>query len=260
VTKTRRARLSDEVVEHLSIDILTGRFAPETLLPPEPRLCERFGVSRSVVREAVARLARNGLLQVRHGVGTVVLARCHWNELDTEILRIRAANGLIGDLARDLLEIRRLVELEVAALAAQRRSEPHIAQIRQHLDTMSAEADNADGYTQADIAFHEALIAASGNDLLRQLMKPVNQVRSIGSILTIRRHPQGTIDSLRDHQEIYDAVVAGDAAAARAAMERHIAQFEHDLLDALVLANQGRLAELARNGAADGSLDSMPNR
>jgi GntR family transcriptional regulator, transcriptional repressor for pyruvate dehydrogenase complex len=111
-----------------------------------------------------------------------------------------------------------MVEVEVAGVAAERRSGTEVARIQRLLDAMYAAMDDADDYTKADIAFHEALIDAADNALLRQLMRPVNQVRSIGSILTIRRHPRGTADSMRGHQEIFDAITTGHAAAARAAM------------------------------------------
>lgn len=74
----RRARLSDEIVEQLVVDILTDRYPRDALPPAELQLCERFGASRPVVREAIPRFARNGLTEVRQDLGTVVLSRSHW--------------------------------------------------------------------------------------------------------------------------------------------------------------------------------------
>lgn len=135
----------------------------------------------------------------------------------------------------------------MAGIAAERRSGTEIARIQRLFDAMYAARGDADAYTKADIAFHEALIHAAHNALLCQLMRPVNQMRRFGSILTIRHHPQRTADSMRGHHENFDAIATGDAAAARAAMARHISQFEHYLLDAIVLASQGWLADLDLN-------------
>jgi DNA-binding FadR family transcriptional regulator len=242
---SRRPRLSDGVVGALAADIISGRVAPGTMLAAEPQLSDRFGVSRTVIREAVARLARNGLIRVRQGLGTVVLDRSHWNDLDPELLRIRSTTGMIGDLVDDLLAVRRLVEVEVAGRAALRRSDEDLAGLDRLIDRMQAMVADPVAYSDADIAFHEALIGAGGNDLLRQMMRPVNQIRRIGSVITTTRNPTAIADSMAAHREILAAVVAADADAARRAMAAHLDQFERDISDAVTTAPPRHLEELA---------------
>ena len=249
---TRRPRLSDAVVSALAAEIISGRVAAGAMLETEPRLCDRFGVSRTVVREAVARLARNGLVRVRQGLGTVVLDRSHWDDLDPELLRIRAETGLIGDLVDDLLAIRRLIEVEVAGQAALRRSDGDLAELVRSIDGMQASLDDPVAYSDGDVAFHEALIAAGGNDLLRQMMRPVNQIRRIGSVITTGRDRALIAVSMAAHREIFDAVVAADADAARRAMAAHLDQFERDISDALTTASPRSLEALARSPVAAG--------
>jgi DNA-binding FadR family transcriptional regulator len=249
---SRRPRLSDDVVAALAADIIAGRIGPGEMLPTEPHLCARFNVSRTVIREAVARLSRNGLIRVAQGVGTVVLDRSHWNDLDPELLWVRATTGLIGDLVDDLLAVRRLVEVEAASLAALHRSDGDLAVLASWLDRMDAVLTDPVAYADADVAFHEALLAAGGNDLLRQMMRPVNQIRRIGSVITTARQPRLIAVSLTAHREIMAAVVAGDAAAARRAMAAHVGQFERDISDALTTAAPDRLRELATAPAGHG--------
>ena len=222
------------VADTVAADILTGRLAPGDMLPPEPHLCLHFGVSRTVVREAVAGLVRQGLTSVHHGIGTVVCDRAAWNDLDPELLSLRATLGLIHDLMDDLLEIRRMVEVEVAGLAARRRSPQHVADLGDLVQQMERAVGDLAAYSAADIDFHEALILASGNELVRKMMRPVNQVRRIGSDLIVAGSSR-SLDvyrsSMDGHRAILAAVEASDPDAARDAMARHIRQFELNLAD-----------------------------
>ncbi len=244
VTSLFRPRLSAAVVSGLAADIVSGRIPPGAMLPTEPQLCARFGVSRTVVREAIARLRRNGLVQVRQGFGTIVLDRSHWNDLDPELLRIRAATGLIGDLVDDLLAIRRLVEVEVVGNAALRSPDADLAELARLLDRMYTAMGDPVAYSDLDVAFHDALIAANGNELLRQMMRPVNQIRRIGSVITTSRDREIITASMAGHQAIYDAVAAGDAIRAREAMASHLDQFERDISEALMTASPQHLEAL----------------
>src|SRR5918995_3909894 len=117
-----KSRRADAVVVDIATDIITGRSLPGQALPTEQLLGERFEVSRTVVREAMARLAACGLIEVRHGLRAVVLERERWRELDPVLLQIRSTAGLIDDLLPDLFDIRRLIELEVAERAARNRT------------------------------------------------------------------------------------------------------------------------------------------
>jgi DNA-binding FadR family transcriptional regulator len=226
---SKARRRADAVVVDIATDIITGRYQPGQPLPTEQLLGERFEVSRTVVREAMARLAACGLIEVRHGLGSVVLERARWRELDPVLLQIRAAAGLIDDLLPDLFDIRRLVELEVAERAARNRSEEDLAVLAAILLTQRQSMGDPEAYNAADIAFHDALIGASGNHLLRAVIGPISQVWRIGSVVTMRRDPEVVTYSMQGHDEIFAAVAASDAAAARLAMANHLDRFEQRL-------------------------------
>lgn len=226
----QRSRLSDTLVTEIATEVLSGAISSNASLPSEPQLCERFHVSRTVVRDAMARLQRMGIVRVRQGRGTVARARSEWHEFDPDLIAIRSRTGQITDLIPDLLEIRRMVEIESAGLAAERRSESDIASLRCHLEAMDSSLDDPRRYNDADIAFHDVLITATQNGLMRHMMRPVNELRRIGSSITTIRSMGSIEASAAGHHAILDAVEGRDAAAARDAMARHIAQFEHDLI------------------------------
>lgn len=226
----QRRRLSDAIVSQIAFDILSGVCDAGALLPSEPQLCDRFAVSRTVVRDATSRLQRMGLVHVRQGLGTIARARSDWHEFDPELISVRARTGQIADLTSDLLEIRRMVEIEGAGLAAERRTAADIVALRHLLEEMGSAIHDPHRYNDTDIDFHELLITATRNDLMRQMIRPINELRRIGSsIITLRT--KGTIESSNEgHRAILDAVEEQSVAAARSAMAQHIAQFEEDLV------------------------------
>lgn len=229
----RRPRLADAIIEEIAIDILQGEIAPGSLLAPEPQLSNRFGVSRTVVREAVKRLQSLGLIDVRHGIGTVVLGSESWDDFDPDLIRIRASAGLIGDLADDLFAIRRTIEVQVAADAARNRTDAHLGQLKAILEQMRTAGADPGEYTDLDLAFHNVLLEASGNKLLAKMMQPVNQIRRIGSLITTASQSRVIPDSIAGHEAIYGALAAGDAERARQLMASHLDEFARDLIDGL---------------------------
>lgn len=252
----RRPRLSEEVFAALAIDIIRGDLSGAVMLPTEAQLCARFNVSRTVIREAMIRLQRHGLVAVRQGVGTVILPRSQWNDLDPDLLRIRAEAGLIDDLVDDLLTIRRIVEVEVAAVAALTWTEADREALLGLMIDMDAARDQGERFNDLDVLFHEALITASGNRLLHQMMRPVNQIRRIGSLLTTRWDIHVTDAAMVHHRAIMDAVLLRDADAARKAMRRHVDDYEKLVRAALPQDHDGltaadRIAVLPPDGRVD---------
>lgn len=242
-TGLKSRRRADAVVVQIATGIITGDYPEGSALPTEQVLGERFDVSRTVVREALARLARCGLIEVRHGLGSVVLERSRWRELDPELLQIRSAAGLIDDLLPDLFDIRRMVELEVAARAARNRTDEDLAVLATILQTQRQSMGDPEAYNAADIAFHDALIDASGNHLLREVIGPISQVWRIGSVVTMRRDAEVVTYSMQGHEEIFAAVATGDPGAARAAMDQHLDRFERRLAKALGITELRRAPE-----------------
>jgi len=235
-TTGRRPRLADAIIAELAGEILRGDLPEGQLLPPEPQLSERFGVSRTVVREAIKRLQSLRLIEVRHGIGTIVLGHDAWDDLDPDLIRIRAEAGLIGDLAADLLAIRRTIEVEIAGLAASLRTEEDLAALRGIVQAMRAPGIVPEVYTDLDLAFHDALLDAARNRLLAKMMRPVSQIRRIGSMISTGSRQQVIPDSIIGHERILAAVEAGDAERARAEMADHLDEFARDLISGLASA------------------------
>ncbi|MGI8485593.1 MAG: FadR/GntR family transcriptional regulator, partial [Thermomicrobiales bacterium] len=230
---TRRPRLADAIIEEIAIDILRGDIPQGALLAPEPQLSERFRVSRTVVREAVKRLQSLGLIDVRHGIGTIVLGPEQWDDFDPDLIRIRASAGLIGDLADDLFAIRRMIEVQVAADAARHRTGEQLSTLATIVDRMREKRGDPAAYTDLDIDYHNLLLAAGGNTLLAKMMQPVNQIRRIGSLITSASQPRVIPDSIAGHEAIYAAIEASDADLARQLMADHLDEFARDLIDGL---------------------------
>lgn len=262
ITKPRRPRLSTEIVSKLVAKIIDEELPTGSMLSTESQFCEQFGVSRTVVREAMAQLERLGLVWIRQGYGTVVFSRDHWHELDPDLLRIRAEQGMIGDILPDLLAIRRLVEVQSASEAAHHRTETDVSRLASLIAAMDASVDLPLAYNDADISFHNALLAATGNDLLLQLMRPINELRRIGSVITASRARAIVLDSMSGHRAIFAAIAKGDPSAARDAMASHIAQFERDMLEALPPGERISLdATVKKSSGSNRSFDdSMPIR
>ncbi|MCX6018413.1 MAG: FadR/GntR family transcriptional regulator [Chloroflexi bacterium] len=221
-------RLPEQVADSLCEEIFSGALPPESTLPTEPELCVRFGVSRTVVREAVRLLVSKGLVEVRHGSGMRVRPQAMWDLLDPQVLFGRLQHERNFDLLAEILEVRRIIEIEVAGLAARRRTDEDLVQLRALLVAMQAALHDADAYTALDYEFHEMLLRAACNRLLIEILRPVAEVLRAARCITNRRARSLTA-SQRGHIKLVNAIAAKDVDAARDAMQRHIVQFEQDI-------------------------------
>ena len=228
VQTPRAPRLHEQVVQQLVQEIVSGEFAPGVALPTEPDLAHRFGVSRTVVREAVRVLVSKGLVAVRQGSGMWVQPADKWDHLDPLLIFEQVRGGGDEALLDELIETRRVLETEIAALAAQRRTEEDLGTLAGALEGMEAAKEDAAGYTRQDIVFHDAILAAARNRLLREALRPVANALSEGRFIAVRR--AGVISrSLPSHRAIYAAIEGRDEEQAREAMRKHITQFEEDI-------------------------------
>jgi DNA-binding FadR family transcriptional regulator len=231
VSSVHSPRLHEQVVEQLVQQIVGGVFGPGDSLPTEPDLAQRFGVSRTVVREAVRVLASKRMVSVRQGSGMWVQPADRWDHLDPQLIfeQVRA-QGVQGEstLLDELIETRRVLETEIAALAAQRRTAEDLRALEAALDGMQRNQEDAEGYTRQDIVFHDAILAAARNRLLREALRPVASALREGRFIAVRR--AGVIArSLPSHRAIHTAIKDSDADQAREAMRRHVTQFEEDI-------------------------------
>lgn len=205
--------------------IVSGRYPEHALLPGDAELMQQFGVSRTVLREALRTLAGKGLIQPRARVGTRVLARSEWNLFDRDLLIWQARQGFDAQFLAHLSEMRLALEPEAAALAALRRTDEQLETIYARLARMSAAEISREDFAEADLQFHLAISVAAANPFLRSIATLI-EVALMG-LLTVSSpadDPAGLKSSIDDHRAIADAIAAGDTEAARAAMQVVIAE------------------------------------
>jgi GntR family transcriptional repressor for pyruvate dehydrogenase complex len=210
------------MVRHLEATITSGRLAPGDLLPSERDLSAAVGVSRSVVREALGRLASLGLVTSVQGSGTRVAAPTT-RPIEAGYRRLLQAGEL--DLTH-LAELRLPLETAIAAQAARRRDDEHLARLVRAQQVLGNSRGTLDAHIQADLAFHAILAEAAGNPLFRIILAPIQELLIESRRRTLGKH--GAALALEHHEMILNAVRAQDAVAAEAAMRFHLqANYQH---------------------------------
>jgi GntR family transcriptional regulator, transcriptional repressor for pyruvate dehydrogenase complex len=216
-------RLADRVTRQLEDLIADEALQPGDLLPPERELCELMGVSRTVVREAVRSLVAKGLLEVRQGRGTIVRAPSLGLATDVITTMLRSRGGGRIAFAR-VQEVRRLLEVEIAGLAAERRT----AEDLRDLDALlrrSVDAQTPEDWARADVDFHARLAEATHNLLFPVLLGSMAQIMM--ELRLTAAQLQGTQKEAQPfHEAIYEAVRTRLPAEARRAMRDHMAESE----------------------------------
>jgi len=193
-------------------------------LPNETELAVQFGVSRTVVREAMKRLEQEGLVEVQQGRGTFVVYRAG------EAVRQSIGNLMEAqhdDSWQALVEVRELLEPGIAYLAALRADDEAIVTLRAAVATMDQAMNDADAYIDADNAFHLALARATGNSLVTTLVEPMVALLS-AQRKEIFTTPSGPQDGQYHHKRILLAIEQHDAEAARRCMVEHLQQVRRD--------------------------------
>jgi DNA-binding FadR family transcriptional regulator len=218
----RPANLANAVAAELVDRIVGGVHAPGTPLPPEPALCDTFSVSRTVVREAVKMLQEKGLVQVRQGSGTTVTSPTTWNMLDDLILKASIARDDKLDILDDVVVTRRLLEADMANVAARVATQEVVDRLGQFVEQMDKLLNDHVAYADHDRAFHDVIMQTSGNRIARAVVRALeNQVfdtaRYMGKPARALR-----VASNRGHRQIYERIAAHDPAGAADAMFTHI--------------------------------------
>ena len=224
--KTKMARnLPTQIVISLGNQIVSGQVAPGSVITSDV-LEAQFGVSRTVVREALKVLHDKGLTRARTKTGTIVLERHEWNLLDPDVISWLQASGLGRELVRDLEEVRASYEPWVARIAAKRRGSKDISALTNSLKRMTdafyQEGPQSDAIGEADAAFHQALLDATQNELMKRIGKlfiPLLRIRD-----DMVRHVVDDGGFLIQHQAVLDAIVEEDADLAEAAMKALLSQ------------------------------------
>jgi DNA-binding FadR family transcriptional regulator len=219
-----RPRLTEQVAEHLTRLIADGDWPAGTVLPPEGDLAQQFGVSRTVIRECVRVLASRGMVEVRQGRGTSVQPPAAWNVTEPLALLVRADRA---DLLH-WLEVRTILEVESAGLAAQRAEPASHRALQEALAHLELASDNADAFIAADVEFHLGIAQATGNPALLRLLRPVVQpLRQ--QLHDTALWPEAQRAANHEHRRILSCIAAGDAPGARAAMGGHLARVAEEI-------------------------------
>jgi DNA-binding FadR family transcriptional regulator len=206
----------DLVVDKITNSIINGELADGEILPSENRLCEIFGVSRSILREGMRVLVAKGLVEVKQGHGSFVrLPQVHIPE---EAIRNYLMTNPFS--LQQLVEIRSPIETEVARLAAERREEKHLLPLRKTLQTMKNPKNGVDAYADADEAFHKSIIDASGNPLFGIMIRSIMGNLHLSRQLAIRHF--GIEVVIREHEEVYEAIRDRQPANAVRKMKKHM--------------------------------------
>jgi DNA-binding FadR family transcriptional regulator len=219
VIPTRRAHSNHEqVARSIGIDIIAGRFAEGARLPGDAELTATFGVSRPVLRESVKTLVAKGFLTTKARVGTVVRERSAWNMFDADVLAWHLDVGIDRRFLSDLAEIRLAVEPRAAALAATRRSDVDIAELRRAFDMMQRAPSDSDAFTDGDLALHIAVANASGNPFMRSVDAVIAAALRASFLLSAPVDPADRATVLDWHRRIVEAIAAGEPRPAAEAM------------------------------------------
>ncbi|MCX8998333.1 FadR family transcriptional regulator [Rhizobiaceae bacterium BDR2-2] len=214
----RTEHLPARIAVQIASDIHDGRLKPGDKLPTEHFLARSLGVSRSVVREAIAQLRNEGLVETRQGVGAFVTER------QSRQIRIGEDELFERDSFRDLFQLRIPLEIEAAGLAAVHHTADDLARLDAALDQMTGAEKWTEQGIVADLAFHRAVAEATGNDyfamfigfIAERISLAINAARAkavLEEIVNI---------TIEEHVVVRDAIASRDPKAARAAMRRHL--------------------------------------
>ena len=216
-------RLYEQIVDQIEQLILSNELKINDRLPPERVLAEQFGVSRTAVREAVKALREKGLLEVYPGRGTFVTDTTSQSMRDSLNLMLK-----MGRTEEDLIEVREILEPEIAALAAERLDPADLDELSAALDMLDAAQDDADAFVEADLNFHLSLAKATANIVLFNLVHSLVDLEreQFRRSFSVAGNAQRTS---REHRIIFSALVEGDAQAARDSMRCHLRRIRQEI-------------------------------
>jgi GntR family transcriptional regulator, galactonate operon transcriptional repressor len=232
-----RRGLHGQLVDSLGRDIVTGQYAPGDTLDVTALQAERE-VSKTALREALRVLGGKGLVEARQKRGTLVRPASAWNLLDPDVLRWQLGGQSGPGMLEALAEVRAIVEPPAARLAAERRTDADLEALAAALDAMVSSADDPAAHAAADVAFHRALLAASGNDLLARIGAVFATVLLVRDEL-VHRTPGHRDDFRAPHEAVLEAIRSQRPDDAHAAMLELQAKARSDALLAAKPGDRG---------------------
>lgn len=225
-----RKDLVDSVVDAVIDRILDGTYPEGGALPGEVVLSQELDVSRLTVREGVKVLKERGVLEVIQGRGTYVAPRSQWTDLPT-IIALTLRESSPRDVGLRLVELRRMIEVGAAGLAAKNRSAEDVAALEALVEEMESSriADDVMATVEADLAFHRRILLASDNPFLPVVMSPLESALHESRVVTASQ-PDVQERAQGHHRMILDAIRMQDEEAAKDAMRAHMTQTRLDLI------------------------------
>lgn len=222
----KRTRLSAHIVQKIMHDIDYGKYKSGEKLPSEYELIEKFGVSRTVIREVIANLRANGMIETKQGKGAFVLPR-----IESEHFQLRHTGVPVSDELNYILDLRIAIEAETALMAAKYRTEDDLISIKLAIDEMKSLIYKEKVSRQADRNFHHAIAIASKNPHFLELLRYLeSRFDSQDQIVPNERK----IQAIKEHEQICHAIELGDPDAARAAMRLHLSGTRERMTEHLV--------------------------
>lgn len=217
LTPVTRTTLTADISRKLVAHLIRGDWTEGERIPPERELCLQLGVGRASLREALKALEIMGMIEIRLGDGTYVCARSEF--LSRPLLW--AITGSAQTDSRELVEARKLIEVEMAGLAAERANPEDLKTITNHFETMKAALKTPKTFQESDVSFHLAIGGAAHNRILLNAFQLIRNLMQqwIGSVLLI---PGSASAALAQHKNILYAITNKDVPAARLAMQEHL--------------------------------------
>jgi GntR family transcriptional repressor for pyruvate dehydrogenase complex len=220
----KKDRLYELIVDRIRQSILTGEMRPGHQLPTEPELSEQFGVSRTVVREAIRALRSQGLVEVTPGRGTFITQP----PMETITNSLQILFTLEDRSPEELIAARRILEVPLARMAAENIQPAGIATLKNLLSHMRESVDDAEEFIHYDTEFHAELACATQNRVLMLMIEPILAMMRSSREAAMRVHDMAE-RALTFHDRIFAAMEMGDSEAAGQAMQEHLDQVAEDM-------------------------------
>ncbi|AVJ15660.1 D-galactonate utilization transcriptional regulator DgoR [Serratia rhizosphaerae] len=224
---------TDRIIIEIGRQIVGGKYVPGAALPSEAELCEEFATSRNIIREVLRALMAKRLVEMKRYRGAFVTLRNQWNYLDTDVLNWALEQDYDPRLIVAMSEVRNLVEPTIARWAAERATSSELAVIEAALNDMLAHHQQRELFNEADIRYHEAVLASVHNPVLQQLSVAISSLQRAVFERTYMPDEDNMPRTLREHQDLYDAIRHQDADAAERAALTMIASSTKRLKDML---------------------------
>ncbi len=224
-----RSRLYEQVANKIETTIVARHYKPQDRLPSERDLAEAFAVSRTVIREAMKLLEARGLIEILTGNG-VFVSQPNTSVVTRSLGMYLHLQGTVQDSEFKVHELRRILEIEIAGLAAERATEAELDQLRQIIERMSAADHPREQAAMLDLEYHITLAQATHNEMISMVYEPVIEYLRQQLLLAWQRYDRSPEVFNQQHQALYEAVRDHDPTRARAAMTAHL-DYARELLD-----------------------------